>query len=176
MSLQLVWLVQSRGLRGSMNSTLQLVDSLRPDELIWLHAYMTGRVHALMPATHLQMSGRPMGTQARVPEAATSVSCEQSTPPRGLRMAYLTPTCGSHMQYVRATGLSSDDVSSRPPYLLQCSGPSKPIRLKLYGAYCAVWCWNCAAERISLVLGLPPRGACLLLRRGNLPLVQLDLR
>ena len=30
-----------------MNSILQLVDSLRPDELIWLHAYMTGRVHAL---------------------------------------------------------------------------------------------------------------------------------
>ena len=63
-----------------------------------------------------------------------------------------------------------------PPYLLQCSGPSKPIRLKLCGAYCAVWCWNFAAERISLVLGLPPRGAGLQLRRGNLPLVQLDLR
>ena len=92
MSLQLVWLEKSRSLRGFMNSILQLVDSLRPDELIWLHAYMTGRVHALMPATHLQMSGRPMGAQSRVPEAAASVSSEQSTPPRG---AYLTPTCGS---------------------------------------------------------------------------------
>ena len=91
MSLQLVWLEKSHGLHGSMNSILQLVDSLRPDELIWLHAYMTGRVHALMPATHLQMSGRPMGTQSRVPEAAVSGSSEQNAPP------------------VRATGLSSDD-------------------------------------------------------------------
>ena len=41
------------------------------------------------------------------------------------------------------------NYSNVPPYLLQCSGPSKPIRLKLYGAYCAVLCWNCAAERIS---------------------------
>ena len=47
LSLQLVWLEKSQGLHGSMNSILQLVDSLRPDELIWLHAYMTGRVHAL---------------------------------------------------------------------------------------------------------------------------------
>ena len=78
-----------------MNSILQLVDSLRPDELIWLHAYMTGRVHALMPATHLQMSGRSMGAQSSVPEAAASVSSERSTPPRGLGMAYLTPTCGA---------------------------------------------------------------------------------
>ena len=61
------------------------------------------------------------------------------------------------------------NYSNVPPYLLQCSGPSKPIRLKLYGAYCAVLCWNCAAERISLVLGLPPRGACLLLQEGELP-------
>ena len=50
------------------------------------------------------------------------------------------------------------------------------IRLKLYGAYCAVWCWNCAAEGISLVLEQPPRGVCLLLRKGNPPLVQLDLK
>ena len=78
-----------------MNRILQLVDSLRPDELIWLHAYMTGRVHALMPATHLQMSGRPMSTPSSVPEAAASVSSERSTPPRGLGMAYLTPTCGA---------------------------------------------------------------------------------
>ena len=55
MSLQLVWLEKSQGLQGSMNSILQLIDSLRPDELIWLHAHMTGRVHALMPATHLQI-------------------------------------------------------------------------------------------------------------------------
>ena len=89
-SLQLVWLEKSQGLHGSMNSILQLVDSLRPDELIWLHAYMTGRVHALMPATHLPMSGRPMDTQSRVPEAAASASSEQSAPPRGLGMAYLT--------------------------------------------------------------------------------------
>ena len=95
MSLQLVRLEKSQGLHCSMNSILQIVDSLRPDELIWLHAYMTGRVHALMPATHLQMSGRPMGTQSRVPEAAASVSSEQSAPPRGLGMAYLTPTCGA---------------------------------------------------------------------------------
>ena len=67
MSLQLVWLEKIGGLRCSMNSILQLVDSLRPDELIWLHAYLTGRVHALMPATHLQMSGRPMGAQSRGP-------------------------------------------------------------------------------------------------------------
>ena len=63
--------------------------------VIWLHAYMTGRVHALMPATHLQMSGRSMGTQSSVPEAAASVSSERSTLPRGLGMAYLTPTCGA---------------------------------------------------------------------------------
>ena len=56
---------------------------------------MTGRVHALMPATHLQMSGRSMGTQSSVPEAAASVSSERSTPPRALGMAYLTPTCGA---------------------------------------------------------------------------------
>ena len=67
-----------------MNGILQLVDSLRPDELIWLHAYMTGQVH-----------GRPMDTQSRVPEAAASASSEQSAPPRGLGMAYLTPTCGA---------------------------------------------------------------------------------
>ena len=53
-----------------MNSILQLVDSLRPDELIWLHAYLAGRVHALMPATRLQVSGRPVGTNLRGPEAA----------------------------------------------------------------------------------------------------------
>ena len=75
-----------------MNSILQLVDSLRPDELIWLHAYMTGRVHALMPATHLQMSGRSMSTPSSMPEAAASVSSERSTPPRGLGMA--CSTCG----------------------------------------------------------------------------------
>ena len=45
-----------------------------------VHVYMTGRVHALMPATHLQMSGRPMSTPSSVP---------------GLGMAYLTPTCGA---------------------------------------------------------------------------------
>ena len=77
-----------------MNSILQLVDSLRPDELIWSHAYMTGRVHALMPATHLQMSGLSMGTQSSVPKAAASV---------------LDPHLWSHMQYMWATGLSSDD-------------------------------------------------------------------
>ena len=105
MSLQLVWLEKIGGLRCSMNSILQLVDSLRPDELIWLHAYLTGRVHALMPATHLQMSGRPMGAQSRGPDAAemmntssrgqaASVPSEHSTPPRGLGEVYLTPTCG----------------------------------------------------------------------------------
>ena len=94
MSLQLVRLEESQGLHCSMNSILQLVDSLRPDELIWLHAYMTGRVHALMPATHLQMSGRSMSTQSSVPEAAASVSSERSVS-RGLGMAYLTPTCGA---------------------------------------------------------------------------------
>ena len=62
-SLQLARLEKSQSLHCTMNSILQRVDSLRPDELIWLHAYMTGRVHALMPATHLQMSGRSMGTQ-----------------------------------------------------------------------------------------------------------------
>ena len=70
MSLQLAWLECIGGLLCSMNSILQLVDSLRPDELIWLHSYLTGRVHALMPATHLQMSGRPMGAQSRGPDAA----------------------------------------------------------------------------------------------------------
>ena len=94
-SLQLARLEKSLSLHCSMNSILQLVDSLRPDELIWLHAYMTGRVHALMPATHLQMSGRSMGSQSSVPEAVASVSSERSTPPRGLGMAYLTPTCGA---------------------------------------------------------------------------------
>ena len=94
-SLQLARLEKSQSLHRTMNSILQLVDSLRPDELIWLHAYMTGRVHALMPATHLQMSGRPMSTPSSVPEAAASVSSERSTPPRGLGMAYLTPTCGA---------------------------------------------------------------------------------
>ena len=64
--LQLAWLECIGGLLFSMNSTLQLVDSLRPDELIWLHAYLTGRVHALMPATHRQMSGRPMDTGGRM--------------------------------------------------------------------------------------------------------------
>ena len=34
-------------------------------------------------------------------------------------------------------------------------------------------CWNCAAERISLVLGVPPRGACLPLREGHIPPVKL---
>ena len=109
MSLQLVWLEKSRGLHGSMNSILQLVDSLRPDELIWLHAYMTGRVHALMPATHLQMSGRPMGTQSRVPEAAVSGSSEQEFTSTRPGDGILDPYLWSHMQYVRATGLSSDD-------------------------------------------------------------------
>ena len=37
--------------------------------------------------------------------------------------------------------------------LLQCSDPSKPSRLKRYGAFCAVLCWNCAVERISRVFG-----------------------
>ena len=41
-----------------MNSILQLVDSLRPDELIWLHVHLAGQVHALMPAIRLQVSGR----------------------------------------------------------------------------------------------------------------------
>ena len=52
--------------------------------------------------------------------------------------------------------------------LLQCSDPSKPSRLKRYGAFCAVLCWNCAVERISLVLGVPPRGACLPLREEHI--------
>ena len=34
-------------LYGSMNSVLQLVGSLRPNELIWLHAYMTGSLRLL---------------------------------------------------------------------------------------------------------------------------------
>ena len=122
-SLQLARLEESQSLHCTMNSILQLVDSLRPDELIWLHAYMTGRVHALMPATHLQMSARSMGTQSSVPEAAAGVSSERSTPPRGLGMAYLTPTW-SHMQYMWATGLSSDDS----PLMITCALPvsSKP--------------------------------------------------
>ena len=82
-------LEKSQSLHRTMNSILQLVDSLRPDELIWLHAYMTGRVHALMPATHLQMSGGSMGTQSSVPEAAASVSSERSTPPRGVKNRFL---------------------------------------------------------------------------------------
>ena len=69
MPLQLAWLECIGGFPFSMNSILQLVDSLRPDELIWLHAYLTGRVHALMPATRLQVSGRPMGTHPRGPDA-----------------------------------------------------------------------------------------------------------
>ena len=105
MPLQLAWLECIGGLIFSMNSILQLVDSLRPDELIWLHAYLTGRVHALMPATHLQMSGRPMGAQSRGPDAtemmnpplrehATGAPSEHSTLPGGLGAVYLTPTCG----------------------------------------------------------------------------------
>ena len=69
MSLQLTWLECIGVFPFSMNSILQLVDSLRPDELIWLHAYLAGRVHALMPATRLQVSGRPMGTHLRGPDA-----------------------------------------------------------------------------------------------------------
>ena len=41
------------------------------------------------------MSGRSIGTQSSVSEAAASVSSEWSAPPRGLGMAYLTPTCGA---------------------------------------------------------------------------------
>ena len=39
MSLQLAWLECIGGL-FSMNSILQLVDRLRPDELMWLHTYL----------------------------------------------------------------------------------------------------------------------------------------
>ena len=70
----------------------------------------------LEPNFHtLQMSGRPMGAQSRGPGAAgmmnpssrghaTSAPSEQSTPPRGLGAAYLTPTCGDtcHMCERRA--------------------------------------------------------------------------
>ena len=73
------------------------------EKKIWLHVYLTDRVHAL--TTHLQMSGRPMGAQSRGPDAAemmntssrgqaASVPSEHSTPPRGLGAVYLTPTCG----------------------------------------------------------------------------------
>ena len=99
-SLQPARLEKSQSLHCTMNSILQLVDSLRPDELIWLHAYMTGRVHALMPATHLQMSGRSMGTQSSVPEAATEYTSKRP------RYGILDPYLWSHMQYMRATGLS----------------------------------------------------------------------
>ena len=37
----------------------------------------------------------PAASSTRVPEAAASASSEQSAPPRGLGMAYLTPTCGA---------------------------------------------------------------------------------
>ena len=74
-----------------MNSILQLVDSLRPDELIWLHAYMTGRVHA-PPSNVRSANGRAVQGCASSRGQAASVSSEQSTPPRGL--VYLTPTCG----------------------------------------------------------------------------------
>ena len=105
-----------------MNSILQLVDSLRPDELIWLHAYMTGRVHALI-ATHLQMSGGSMSTPSSVQEAAASVSSERSTPPRGLGMAYLTPLVEPHAVHV-GDGL----VKRRLPMMITCALPvsSKP--------------------------------------------------
>ena len=82
--------------------------------------YMTGRVHALMPATHLQMSGRPMGAQSRGPDAAetmntssrgqaTSVSSEQSTPPRGLGMVYTRP----RLRIIRSH--RCHNCRSRPP-------------------------------------------------------------
>ena len=68
------------------------------------------------------------------------------------------------------------NYSNVPSYLLQCSGLSKQIRLKRYGAYCAVLCWNCAAERTSQILGVPPPGACLLVREGYIPPVRLKLK
>ena len=74
-----------------MNSILQLVDSLRPDELIWLHAYMTGRVHALMPATHLQMSGRPMGAQSR--DALPHEDKPQVSPVNRVRLQEVSGWC-----------------------------------------------------------------------------------
>ena len=92
--------------------SLQLarLEKSRPDELIWLHAYMTGRVHALMPATHLQMSGRSMHGHT-VQCAGGCCECLQWTEYTSKRPRYgiLDPYLWSHMQYMWATGLSSDD-------------------------------------------------------------------
>ena len=44
-----------------MNVLLRQLDGLRPDELVWLHAYLTGRVHALTPATYPPVPLRPGG-------------------------------------------------------------------------------------------------------------------
>ena len=108
MSLQLVRPEKSQGLHCS-NSILQLVVSLRSDEVIWLHAYMTGRVHALMPATHLQMSGQSMGTQSS--GAGGCCECLQRTERTSKRHrdGILDPYLWSHLQYMRAPGVSSDD-------------------------------------------------------------------
>ena len=73
--------------------------------LLLLSTLLLPRCMIYVFAADLQMSGRPMGTQARGPDAAemmntssrgqaASVSSEQSTPPRGLGSVYLTPTCG----------------------------------------------------------------------------------
>ena len=136
----------------TMNSILQLVDSLRPDELIWLHAYMTGRGHALMPATHLQMSGRPVSTPSSVPEAAASVSSERSTPPRGLGMAYLTPTCGATCSACGRRACQGDDS---PCMMITCA---LPVSSKPCASSKSLW-----SLRVNLVAYAcqPYKGGCL---------------